>query len=171
MNDLIDRVATECCSTFAPASVARPVPAQASQPLSELVAVIGFSGDQLKGAIGLCASLEDLAATHPSAIAGEPTTLKDLEDWIGESANQLLGRLKSQFQRYGLAMWMGTPLVLRGISVAVATTDDNVRRFALDLGGGRTFTFWLDMEIDPAALSDAYLRPNEEPQPGEFLMF
>lgn len=171
LQELLDRVAIDCCSALVPPAAATPVPVDADQPTIELVAVIGFSGDQVRGAIGLCGSLEALRRTHPSTVAGETTSLSDLQDWIGESANQLLGRLKVQLQRYGVSMWMGTPLVLRGVSVTVAT-GESVRRYSLDTATGEQFTFWLDLQLDPGVVlpHQPPVQANE-PAPGDLLLF
>lgn len=171
LQELLDRVAIDCCSQLVPPASAVPVPVDAAQPPIELVAVIGFSGDQVRGAIGLCASLETLRRTHPATVAGEVTEICDLEDWLGESANQLLGRLKVQLQRYAISMWMGTPLVLRGVSVTVAT-GDSVRRYALQMSTGEQFTFWLDLQLD-ANVQIPHHAPAQanEPAPGDLLLF
>jgi CheY-specific phosphatase CheX len=170
--NFIDEVAADCCASLVPPGAARPLPVVPVLPPSELVAVIGFSGDQVRGAMGLCAGVDALRATHPSTLAGAEVEAADLEDWIGESANQLLGRLKAELQRRGVCVWMGTPIVLRGVAVSVLTSGNQVRRFALELGSGHQYMFWLDIEnLDGSRIGEPLANIEREPPPGALLMF
>jgi hypothetical protein len=69
--------------------------------------ILGFNGDGLHGAIVLVASAELLAASCPVQGPGS-------RDWVGELANQLVGRLKNHLILYGVDISLGTPTILRG---------------------------------------------------------
>lgn len=78
----------------------------------DIVAVVGFASEKLKGgvALGICA---DLARR----IAPSPTT--ELADWTGEICNQILGRIRNQLLRYDVDLGIGTPVVLAGVGIDI----------------------------------------------------
>src|SRR5688572_5211299 len=73
------------------------------EPAIEYAAVIGFATDEMRGMLGLGMSpdtlnkltLEDRAS---AGIAVSP------EDWLGESVNQLMGRLRNKLLAYGVSV-------------------------------------------------------------------
>lgn len=168
--EILDAMVTESCAASTPPCVVQRVPVDKEQAHTELAAVIGFSGERVRGTVGLTATLTALSATHPSALVGDPTTPRMLEDWLGELANQVMGRIKAQLRRRGVTVWMSTPIVLRGLSILVTSYHDHVRRYAFSIQQEGGFTLWLDVDAESAlevAASD--LLPGQEP--GQVVLF
>jgi chemotaxis protein CheX len=70
---------------------------------TQLAAVIGFLGTQVKGSLTVRAP-----------------TLHEVSDWAGEIANQLLGRLKNKLLPHGVSFAMTTPAMIYGDSLKEA---------------------------------------------------
>ena len=87
-----------------------PGPARTGE---RLAAFIGFSGDEMRGAITLDLPSTLVAQLHPSANQ-RPLDNDDLCDWAGELANQLLGRLKNLLTRYAVLLQLSTPSCVWG---------------------------------------------------------
>ena len=77
-------------------------------PRDELVlgGIIGFTGETLQGTIVIC-------ATQP-LLDSPPFANSSSQDWIGELANQLLGRIKNQLLKYGITIYLSTPVTMKG---------------------------------------------------------
>jgi hypothetical protein len=72
-----------------------------------LSGVIGFVGRRVRGTCLLAGSEGPLAASCPEG--------GRLYDWVGELANQLVGRLKSKLLGLGVEVALTTPIVLSGV--------------------------------------------------------
>jgi hypothetical protein len=90
-----------------------------AEPEDGLVVVIGFSGDRMKGVLGVTAKRHAVVATHPLAQEGDALTDEQVYDWLAELSNQLLGRIKGELMSYGVTLWLASPVVLRGVSVRI----------------------------------------------------
>lgn len=113
-----------------------------------LTGLVGFTGPLLNGSLGLMASEEILLKTAPTDVEF------DARDWIGELANQALGRIKIAMLRSGLEIHASTPVVMSGASLRVARSD-HVRTFVLRHVND-VIHLWIDYapagEIDPEKL-------------------
>jgi CheY-specific phosphatase CheX len=74
-----------------------------------LCGVIGFVGRRVRGTCLLAANYEPLEESCPPE--------GRVRDWIGELANQLLGRLKSKLLTRGLEVALTTPIVIAGVKL------------------------------------------------------
>lgn len=130
-----------------------------------LTALIGFSGPVLVGALGLIGAEASLAKTAPDDVKF------DAHDWVGELANQALGRVKIALLRAGVEIQASTPVVLRGISVSVMRTEQ-VRTFVLEHADG-AIHLWVDytprIELQPGDLTP--IESDEILDAGEALFF
>jgi hypothetical protein len=72
--------------------------------------VMGFVGDSVRGTCLLAAPEGTIRAAAPHAAAAR--------DWIGELANQLVGRLKAKLMARGGTIALSTPVVLRGVKLS-----------------------------------------------------
>lgn len=108
--EILMNVARESCQEFFARKGIhlRPVaePTRPPAPL-DLCGVVAFSGRGVRGAIVLsgAATLMRMSCPHTDAPA---------RDWVGELANQLVGRIKHQLRRYHLDLFVTAPAVLRG---------------------------------------------------------
>ena len=73
------------------------------------ICIIGYStdNDELDGSLLLCCEREFLEATCPRSWNEE----EELYDWLGEMANQVLGRLKTMLLAHGVEIKLNPPSV------------------------------------------------------------
>ena len=71
--------------------------------------IIGFVSPQVRGTC--------LLACEPSAIQHSCPEGGRIRDWIGELANQLIGRLKMKLLGHDIEIGLTTPIVLQGIRI------------------------------------------------------
>jgi hypothetical protein len=94
------------------------------------------------------------------------------EDWLAESVNQLLGRLKNKLMRYDLMVSLALPTVLRGISLRfLATRPTSLWTYTFESEEGPVWV-WLDVRHD----ANLELKPTTDPekqsvQEGDLLLF
>ena len=125
---------------------------------SARVAVIGFGGETLRGTLVLDLPAAVLTRTHPRHSQVEA----DLEDWAGELANLLLGRIKARLLPYDAVIQLSTPLVVSGRSRVEQTTPHAmVHTFVADEGR---------FHVLFAADSEKELELGDEPSADEALM-
>jgi CheY-specific phosphatase CheX len=74
--------------------------------------VIGFSGPSVRGALILALTENLPTLTNPLGPRG------NLRDWVGELANQLLGRIKLALLAEGVDIYLNLPAVLKGEHIA-----------------------------------------------------
>lgn len=83
--------------------------------LSDVNALIGFSGDGLSGHLILSASTDDASAVYwKSTPEVSQPHYDDLEDLLGEVTNRVLGRIKRLFESRGLSFKLRPPSFIRG---------------------------------------------------------
>lgn len=134
------------------------------------VAVIGFSGTHHRGHVGVALPVGTAQRLHP--LGGDPEEGL-VSDYAGEIVNLLLGRVKAQFERYGLDVQAGTPVILRGVDLSIhSCSDGRVTGCVVETEGG-ALQAWIDVmtpdktsfEVDPVDLD------GEQGEPGETLLF
>ncbi len=99
--------------------------------------IIGFSGEQLQGTLVLCAT----QALLDSPMFRDASS----EDWIGELANQLLGRIKNRLLSYGITIFLSTPVTMRGSQLDPAPRHDDIEPLHLR-GQAEGAVVWFDVE-------------------------
>lgn len=118
-----------------------------------LCAVMGFGGKQLRGALVLAATREPLEKTNP----GDSTSQRD---WIGELANQLMGRVKNRLLGLGVEILLATPACLSGDNLSLTPT--RLRAPHVFAAGTGVVCVWLDCEH----ADDFDLPPGPPAEPG-----
>jgi CheY-specific phosphatase CheX len=102
--------------------------------------VMGFVGDTVRGS---CL----LAAPETAVLAAAPHSAK-ARDWVGELANQLVGRVKTKLLAHGVTIALTTPVVLRGVRLSpLPRTHAKPRLF--DSPAGRVLV-WVEVEVTSA---------------------
>jgi hypothetical protein len=136
----------------------------------EYAATLGFSADKVRGMIGLGMdpdTLQGVVQRDPDA-GPDP----NLEDWLGESVNQLLGRLKNKLVAYDLNVSLALPTVLRGIHLRfMHGQKSGLWTYSFECDAG-PICVWLDVRRDP----DFVLVPTRDPAQlavpeGELVLF
>ncbi len=127
--------------------------------LAQRAAIIGYSGEKMRGALGLAMTREVLDEAH-CAVMGHPPSPQQADDLLAELSNQLLGRMKSTLLDYGLEIYLSTPMVLRGLSLSVSSAGKLpllIRSFKTPQG---PVSVWLDAVYD--ARLEAACAPDAE---------
>ncbi len=107
----------------------------------DVIAVIGFSGEGFGGALGFAAQQSILEAKHNKS----SDRLSD--GWIGEIANQLLGRLKNALLNYGIDFQIAIPMVLHGLNLQISGRLEEIKEYSFRSKLGDTCV-WVDANWD-----------------------
>jgi len=110
-----------------------------------LVGVIGLVGECITATLAIAATQQVLEATFPMGDAVQP------EDWMGELANQLIGRFKNELGRWGLDTSIGTPVTVVGSRLALRAGPD-VGCLHFDSAHGPVHVWLKAEEIQPFTL-------------------
>jgi CheY-specific phosphatase CheX len=100
--------------------------------------VMGFVGDSVRGTCLLAAPEGTVQAAAPKDAAAR--------DWVGELANQLVGRLKAKLMARGATIALSTPVVLRGVKLSPLPRTD-VDPVVFESQSGKVLV-WLEVEIE-----------------------
>lgn len=100
--------------------------------------VMGFVGDSVRGTCLLAAPQSTVEAAAPKQAGAR--------DWVGELANQLVGRLKAKLMARGATIALSTPVVLRGVKLSPLPRTD-VDPVVFDSPTGKVLV-WLEVEIE-----------------------
>lgn len=107
---------------------------------AHVAAIIGFTGDSIRGSLML--------GMNPQALEASRQTTRDRpQDWIAELTNQLVGRFKNRLAAYDVDIVITTPLVIRGERLS-PVMDGDAAPLVWTLGEGRAYG-WLDVEVQP----------------------
>jgi CheY-specific phosphatase CheX len=100
--------------------------------------VMGFVGDAVRGTCLLAAPQGTVEAAAPRDAPAR--------DWVGELANQLVGRLKAKLMARGATIALSTPVVLRGVKLSPLPRTD-VDPVVFESTAGKVLV-WLEVEIE-----------------------
>ena len=129
-------------------------------PDMNIIATIGFSSDVLQGSLGLVFNEALLITLTRSALGGMEPGRDMQRDWLGELANQLLGRMKRTLLDYSVEISLSTPIVLRGMRIQLLSQGDSTGHISLtSCEGGAWVCFDLRHEPDFALI---YSPPPED---------
>ncbi len=92
-----------------------------AHPGHEVVSVIGYAADEVRGGLALGISKALAERTMPTADT-------PLYDWVGELANQILGRVRNKMLAYKVDLQIATPVVLHGLGVQVAPPGEGLAK-------------------------------------------
>ncbi len=112
-NEILGKVVAECVEKVFDAYDTALESVDIADPGHEVVAVIGYAADEVRGGLAL-------GITNDLAKRTMPTPDTPLYDWAGELANQILGRVRNKMLSYKLDIQISTPVVLHGLGVQVA---------------------------------------------------
>ena len=97
------------------------------------IALIGFGGEKLRGTLLLDIPSAVLVHTHPR----RSDVREDLEDWVGELANLLLGRLKAALLPFDVVIQLSTPLVVKGSGTRIEQSTKHSVAHTFEANGGQ----------------------------------
>lgn len=114
-SDVLGEVVAECVEKVFDAYATTIEAAPNEHVGHEVVAVIGYAADEVRGGLAL-------GITKNLAERTMPTPDTPLYDWAGELANQILGRVRNRMLSYKLDIQIATPVVLHGLGVQVMSS-------------------------------------------------
>ncbi len=131
-------------------------------PRNGPAALLGFAGPQVAGTVSLFLDWLALQRTHPKP-AAEPS---ELLDWLRELSNLLVGKVKVDLSRRGVAINMGLPTSIVGQALGFDTSRPTLQSHSFDLGASEGIVIfdaildpdisWLDVvESAPTEVEDA----------------
>jgi CheY-specific phosphatase CheX len=145
-----------------------PAGEAAHPPADGMLAVIGFGGRSFRGSLVVSANRGLLEGSCPVPCAGNED---QLQDWLGELANQLLGRLKAQLLGHGIVIELGTPTTVAGLELRVRPRGER-HTPPLWLVAGSD---WLVVRLDAIAAPNVLLclspDPSNSAMEGDVLLF
>lgn len=134
--------------------------------LPDITAIIGIAGETVAGSVALCSSAECLAELSKLGNTNMP------EDWLGELANQLVGRFKRRISPHGALFSLGTPTVIVGERLRLAAGRARQRSIVVRLQSsiGRV-EIWLEFELRDGCELSAEPQDDNGLLEGEALLF
>lgn len=159
--------ATDGFSAYKFAQIGTESPAS----LVTYASVIGYSGDFMKGSLVITCDKRLLHKSHPNHAMGMPVGDQDILDWVGEMANQLLGRVKNKLATCGVKCTMGTPTTVTGQSMQVTPPKDG---FAIPLvytGDANDFLVYFLFVADQSLELKAVAATNATATEGDSFLF
>lgn len=130
-----------------------------------LAATIGFVSEYARGTLTLVPDPRLITRSHPIA-KEDVLSAEQCTDWLGEMANQILGRCKNRLVAYGITLLCDTPLSVSG-SVRLGTRTR--RATAINMRCGEDpMRMWWDVDVDPALVLGSGESAHQE---GELCLF
>jgi len=142
IRELAEQALAEACASHLP-------PLEQSDTESEALrtaAIIGFTGDQLRGTIALAVGTNGLTAVREKFGVANAQA----EDSLGETANLIAGHLKRSLSRYSQVITITPPIVVRGVTIEVCNTGESCRVEHDAHSADQHLVAWLDYEADEA---------------------
>ena len=122
-----------------------PRPASDTGDLT-LASIIGFSGEDIQGALGMATTHQTLSAAH-LASTGRKAGPGEENDWLRELANQVMGRVKGGLLAQGVKVTIALPQTVQGMCLSPDERRRNrVAWTSLHVSGG-LFLTWVDLEV------------------------
>jgi CheY-specific phosphatase CheX len=154
---LLDRYVGRCLPELFGSYAADHTPvaiAPSASPTYTQAGIVGFVGD-LSGTLLLGSSPKVIHSVHPLRSATEVTERMQL-DWIGELANQLVGRLKTRLKAHGIEIRLSAPISLAGERMRHVSAAGATYRAAFRFGD-EEINVWIDGELrDSVVQSDTF---------------
>lgn len=133
----------------------------------QFVAVIGFTGQQVRGSLVVGASRRQALELIGDTLARVPTD-SDMADWVGEMANLTLGRVKFLLCKHGLDLQITTPVLLRGMGLVWRERTAGCHSVSLHEGSVQVHA-WFDVRATEPWQAPA---PEDEAlDSGDFVLF
>jgi CheY-specific phosphatase CheX len=142
------------------------VPIENSDWYPEITAVLGIAGTSVAGSTTLGTSMSCLAILATKANSNMP------EDWLGELANQLVGRFKRRISAHGVDFSLGTPTLISGERLQVLASFLHRPSLTVHLQSeiGRV-EIWVEFELRDGCELSAEPQDDGSLVEGEALLF
>ena len=125
--------------------------------------MIGFSGKKMKGNISIWMSGELIRKTGHEGI--------NKTDWIGEMANQLIGRVKNKLLPYGVEIMLGTPTSIETGSLVLNFIQASVQKYRFVYDEQQAVTVFMDAVFEKDTTVEKQEDTNDAIKEGEMMLF
>jgi|GEM_PF-5841578 len=147
LDELVSQALDDACTSLVPAPGSSVCAATPRDAELRLASIIGFSGDRLRGTLGIAASAAGIRriAAH---FGIDDRNERGVADSMGELSNLVLGHVKRSFSRRDVLITISTPLVVRGVAIEICGREDGnwyERSVSCDDDQVRV---WLDLSVD-----------------------
>jgi CheY-specific phosphatase CheX len=118
--------------------------------------VVGFTGSSFRGTLIMAAPFALIADARPRQVRQQALSKKSssdwifIRDWIGELANQVLGRIKNRLHPYDVVFEVSPPAALSGSTLAFAAPKGPSPRNHTFVAGEEKVWLCLDAIYDSA---------------------
>lgn len=137
-------------------------------PTLGVLGAVGFYGEQLCGNLAISAPMNLVQRTFPL----QTQQLDDWLDWMGEVANQLLGRLKNQLIPYGVVLESGLPITASGVDLVTHLSGGDITHALQFAYAGERIYLQIDGKSTPGLVLRASPSLSKAPVvEGEMLLF
>jgi CheY-specific phosphatase CheX len=153
-------------------SAAGPEAAAGDLDPAQIVALIGFNGEVLKGTLAIIAPTELIRRSCPSLVLEPGFSEREVFDWAGELVNMMLGRIKVALAARGVEVDSSTPRMMLASQLKVERSIENtICSTCLPVGSLR-LTLWFDAVASRAEpLLAGETCQDASPPEGEVLLF
>jgi CheY-specific phosphatase CheX len=169
-NLLLQNLMTACTVEFFESRGVPLRPVSAPTAAIERAAAIGFSSKEMRGVVGIGMETSTLHAI----VAAQPLLTEKVsrDDWLGEAANQLLGRFKNKLIAHGAIVSIALPMVLRGIRMQfISIGAEGLWTYAAESDRGQVYV-WLDVRMaDGLVLARSEDPDAQSAAEGELVLF
>lgn len=141
-----DTLATDSLRQAFQDLVPPPKPHEGGEQEYCIAAIIGFSGDHVRGTLGLTTTTAGLRRI--STELGASDCPSGAEDSLGELSNHLLGHLKRTLASHGVLITLATPLVVRGNAIEICGRAQGQWFSEVSALDGDEVTVWLDAHVE-----------------------
>jgi CheY-specific phosphatase CheX len=114
-----------------------------------VMAVIGYAGETLRGAIVLLAGKQDVRRWQ-TGLDEADASIEAIHDTVGEFANMLLGRLKTALLKMGVSFFLTTPTTASGVGVRIPVPHGGMSSWQHFQGAAGRIEVRLDVVFDPS---------------------
>jgi CheY-specific phosphatase CheX len=110
-------------------------------------AAIGFVHPHMPGMLILTMDRGLAVQSRPAELRGYTPSEKDLDDWVGELSNQLIGRIKNQLFRHGIDIKLSIPSVIRGSLLCRGSVDASVSQKLRFVHAAGSLSVYFDVKV------------------------
>lgn len=157
LNDVIDDIVRQCARDLFSSFGLEITPEPPDDNPVELIGIIGFAGDGVRGTVSIAVS-PGVPALALRSIPGSADS--GIHDWLAESTNQLMGRIKNKILAWGVSVSIALPIVLRGLQVRLYTPSKApIRSYGFRMNSERILVL-----VDIQAAEELILTKEESPE-------
>lgn len=140
-------------------------------PEKQLVAVMGFTGDALRGTMTVVVATDLMREAYPLPLPHDEQAEFEVFDWAAEVANRLLGRIKVALAARSVEIEASTPRVMLAQQLQVTRSTRGTISSACFASGQRPVRVWFDAISSEGQAIFGAVSEDFSPAEGDVLLF